>query len=683
MNCIVWNCQGAGGRAFHRVLKNLIQTHKPTILSLVEPKVSGAQADLICKKMGYSDWVRVEAVGFSGGIWTFWNDSLQVSVISTHPQFVILQVRNDTNNPWFYAVVYGSPTHHLRRRLWAELTVAKQNLHGPLLVAGDFNAVTNREDTDNYTTFSAQRSSEFAEWIHSEGLVDMGYFGPKFTWVKILSGGVAKSARLDRALCNVEGRQLFPEAAVSHLPRVASDHAPILIRVAARTTVTRPFPFRFQAAWFTNIGLDETVKSTWNANLDFCTNITHMGLSLAEWNKNVFAVLSAIGGFIGRVIKMDDRNFDGSMRVFFRVRIELEVAKPLKKGMRVKKDDGEWAKVDFKYERLPTFCFICGILGNGDRFCQKRPRGESATSVKSYGPELRAGNRRNIPVAGQKWVAPETVVERRQWAAPGARVDGANFGNNSQNISNDLLAMQVHGSLTETSHDTLPVRLEKCSLDLKKWGGDFIRKISREVDVLPSRLNMLRGTSSNSQCPELPQVLFQQPFPSMQSMPTTASTPIHSPAQPASPIVQPASLAAQPASPLVQPASSTAHTGASSPANSTSATSASHSTQPPLLPNDSESVRQSHQSSSVSSEQPHSQDVLAGRRVPVDVLCPLYRHHPESLDHLMKNCEIVVPLWQTILTNNIPGIGEGGIAWFCDILLRGEAVLKLRIIAAW
>nr|GLL36111.1 uncharacterized protein LOC109160848 [Ipomoea trifida] len=75
--------------------------------------------------------------------------------------------------------------------------------------------------------------------------------------------------------------------------------------------------------------------------------------------------------------------------------------------------------------------------------------------------------------------------------------------------------------------------------------------------------------------------------------------------------------------------------------------------------------------------------VLAGRRVPVDVFCPLCRHHPESLDHLMKDCEIVAPLWQTILTDNIPGIGEGGIAWLCDILTRGEAVLKLRIIATW
>ncbi|XP_019154283.1 PREDICTED: uncharacterized protein LOC109150754 [Ipomoea nil] len=37
------------------------------------------------------------------------------------------------------------------------------------------------------------------------------------------------------------------------------------------------------------------------------------------------AVLEAIGGFIGRVTKLDERNFDGAMRVFFRVKVEIDV----------------------------------------------------------------------------------------------------------------------------------------------------------------------------------------------------------------------------------------------------------------------------------------------------------------------------------------------------------------------
>lgn len=84
------------------------------------------------------------------------------------------------------------------------------------------------------------------------------------------------------------------------------------------------------------------------------------------------------------MVKLDDRNFDGAIRVFFRIRVEIEVSLPLKKRMRLRKDNGEWVKIEFKYERLPTFCFICGRLGHGDRFCPKAMRG-GGTVVKSYG----------------------------------------------------------------------------------------------------------------------------------------------------------------------------------------------------------------------------------------------------------------------------------------------------------
>lgn len=41
---------------------------------------------------------------------------------------------------------------------------------------------------------------------------------------------------------------------------------------------------------------------------------------------------------------------------------EVELEKPLIRGTNLKlADESLW--VDFKYEKIPTFCFYCGILG--------------------------------------------------------------------------------------------------------------------------------------------------------------------------------------------------------------------------------------------------------------------------------------------------------------------------------
>ncbi|XP_019162021.1 PREDICTED: uncharacterized protein LOC109158590 [Ipomoea nil] len=172
MICIIWNCQGAGGREFHRVLRLLIETHRPSLVGLVEPKVSGSQANAICTKFGFDEWVRVEAVGFSGGIWILWDKAIQV--------------QEGTADPWHMAIVYGSPVHYLRKRLWSELQAAKRAISGPWLVAGDFNAVTKQEETLNYTDYSTQRNADFVDWIHSEGLIDMGFCGPRLTWAELV-----------------------------------------------------------------------------------------------------------------------------------------------------------------------------------------------------------------------------------------------------------------------------------------------------------------------------------------------------------------------------------------------------------------------------------------------------------------------------------------------------------------
>lgn len=39
--------------------------------------------------------------------------------------------------------------------------------------------------------------------------------------------------------------------------------------------------------------------------------------------------------------------------------------------MKLKKKDGSFFWVAFKYERLHTFCYFCGLLGHSMQFCRK------------------------------------------------------------------------------------------------------------------------------------------------------------------------------------------------------------------------------------------------------------------------------------------------------------------------
>lgn len=80
-------------------------------------------------------------------------------------------------------------------------------------------------------------------------------------------------------------------------------------------------------------------------------------------------VLQSIGNYVGCFIKLDPNNIFGAWRPYVRVRDRMEINKPLKRRMIIKKDGEEWSWVNFKYERLSTFCFFCGLLGHSERDC--------------------------------------------------------------------------------------------------------------------------------------------------------------------------------------------------------------------------------------------------------------------------------------------------------------------------
>ncbi|XP_019186593.1 PREDICTED: uncharacterized protein LOC109181296 [Ipomoea nil] len=320
---------GVGGNAFLRALKNLLNIYRPSILSVFEPKVSGAQANEICKKLGFSDWIRVEAVGFSGGIWVFWRDP----------------VEENNQPPWLIASMYGSPTHHLRRRLRKDLRHSERNITGSWTASGDFNAVTSRDETSNYISFSAHRSSDFISWIQEEGLIDLGFSGPHLTWMKNGGDCAPKGARLDRALCNTDWRLRFPGACVTHLARFASDHAPLLLQVQGGKHQPKVAPFVFQAAWLTHADARGVVERI--SDQSIMDNTRNLAAGLSAWNKSTFGnifkrkriFLSRINGIQKVLARTHHRGLE---KLEHKLREELEATLHQEELLWYQKSREEW-----------------------------------------------------------------------------------------------------------------------------------------------------------------------------------------------------------------------------------------------------------------------------------------------------------------------------------------------------
>ena len=116
-----------------------------------------------------------------------------------------------------------------------------------------------------------------------------------------------------------------------------------------------------------------------------------------------------IGSKIGRVLEVNKRAMQADQAKFLRIRVEVQIDKPLRRGGYVKNDEGGRFWVDFRYERLPTFCYRCGILGHDEKYCQVSSLEQ--LSEKQYGEWLKAGG--VIKVGGEKEKPKEqSVVEK-------------------------------------------------------------------------------------------------------------------------------------------------------------------------------------------------------------------------------------------------------------------------------
>ena len=111
-------------------------------------------------------------------------------------------------------------------------------------MGGDFIVVRFPSEHYGSTSFTVVMR-EFSNLISEQGLIDILLQGGSFIWSN--SCEVASKARLDRFLFSADWEDKFPSISQQRLPRLLSDHFPIVLE--GGSFQRGRMPFRFENIW--------------------------------------------------------------------------------------------------------------------------------------------------------------------------------------------------------------------------------------------------------------------------------------------------------------------------------------------------------------------------------------------------------------------------------------------------
>jgi exonuclease III len=293
MSIFAWNVRGMNSAAKQSDVLHMISVYKPTIIALLENKLSTESYENFCLKMN-NNWKSVSNndCNCKGRIILMWDTNIWTNInTNTDKQFIDSQFKNIGGFNIQITSVYGSNFEVERNDLWCNLKKFNQKYNLPWIVLGDFNTVFRVSEKSGGNKIPQNKIDRLCNFLMDTGLIEPIISGNKYTW----KSGLAKNihCKLDRILINVELANIFPNFICSTLEQNSSDHTPLFVNLSpSGSTNNKVPPFRFKNSWV----LEDSYNSLMNNSLNFSSsgtkqfqfsmllkNIKH---NIKNWDKN-------------------------------------------------------------------------------------------------------------------------------------------------------------------------------------------------------------------------------------------------------------------------------------------------------------------------------------------------------------------------------------------------------------
>eukprot|EP00253_Pinus_taeda_P011971 PITA_11971 len=256
MKLISWNVRGLNSPAKHRMLKNMIQQEKPSLVFVQETKGNNVVLEKILKKV----WtgcrlVSVDASGTSGGLAILWNPQI-LSLQDFHASHFFIQTTFHligTNIHGLLTNVYFPQDLQKKLDLLNTLTTLNAGRSHPLWISGgDFNIIIALEEKSGGRARLEGDSIGFKDFIYRNQLMD---------------------------LQTLNGSNLWPITLQWSHPESKSNR-----------------PFSFESFWFSHPNFKEVVITTWKSftppvgakMFQFQQKLKYLKQVLKSWNRTQF-----------------------------------------------------------------------------------------------------------------------------------------------------------------------------------------------------------------------------------------------------------------------------------------------------------------------------------------------------------------------------------------------------------
>ncbi|GKB92256.1 putative RNA-directed DNA polymerase, partial [Tanacetum coccineum] len=243
-------------------LKTLFLKFRPTVFGIQETKLDSINHQFIRHVWPDSNvgFVASDSIGASVRIVTLWDSN----VFTRDFDFVdknyvgVIGSWAGMHGKIGFLNVYAPQAGPLKEALWSSLESLLAAFNITWIIFGDFNVVR-LPDERLGSRLNIGEANVFNDFIYRCGLFDFPLGGRKFT--RFDREG-SKASKLDRFLVNQHFFDHWNDASVTVLPRLLSDHSPILLKVGSPNF--GPKPFKVFDKWLKVDEFHNLVASSWN-----------------------------------------------------------------------------------------------------------------------------------------------------------------------------------------------------------------------------------------------------------------------------------------------------------------------------------------------------------------------------------------------------------------------------------